>query len=26
MWLIMRKHAANQLEHDSLSLIGEHKH
>jgi LPLT family lysophospholipid transporter-like MFS transporter len=26
MWLIMRKHAANQLEHDSLALIGEHKH
>jgi LPLT family lysophospholipid transporter-like MFS transporter len=26
MWLIGRKHAANQLEHDSLALIGEHKH
>ncbi len=26
MYLIMRKHAANQLEHDSLALIGEHKH
>jgi MFS family permease len=26
MWLIMRKHAANQREHDSLALIGEHKH
>jgi MFS family permease len=26
MWLIKRKHAANQLEHDSLALIGEHKH
>jgi MFS family permease len=26
MWLIMRKHAANQAEHDSLALIGEHKH
>jgi LPLT family lysophospholipid transporter-like MFS transporter len=26
MWLIQRKHAANQLEHDSLALIGEHKH
>jgi LPLT family lysophospholipid transporter-like MFS transporter len=26
MYLIMRKHAANQKEHDSLALIGEHKH
>jgi LPLT family lysophospholipid transporter-like MFS transporter len=26
MFLIMRKHAANQREKDSLSLIGEHKH
>ncbi|HEX9171927.1 MAG TPA: lysophospholipid transporter LplT [Telluria sp.] len=26
MYLIMRRHAANQLEHDSLALIGEHKH
>jgi LPLT family lysophospholipid transporter-like MFS transporter len=26
IWLVMRKHAANQREHDSLSLIGEHKH
>ncbi len=26
MWMIMKKHAANQLEHDSLALIGEHKH
>jgi hypothetical protein len=26
MMLIMRKHAANQREHDSLSLIGEMKH
>ncbi|MDB5909736.1 MAG: lysophospholipid transporter LplT [Massilia sp.] len=26
MWLIMRTHAANQLKHDSLALIGEHKH
>jgi MFS transporter, LPLT family, lysophospholipid transporter len=26
MALAMRKHAANQREHDSLSLIGEHKH
>ncbi len=26
MYMIMRKHAANQDEHDSLALIGEHKH
>ncbi len=26
MMLAMRKHAANQRDHDSLSLIGEHKH
>ena len=26
MYVIMRKHAANQHEHDSLALIGEHKH
>jgi MFS family permease len=26
MYLIHRKHAANQREHDSLALIGEHKH
>jgi LPLT family lysophospholipid transporter-like MFS transporter len=26
MYFIMRRHAANQLEHDSLALIGEHKH
>ncbi|MES2129519.1 MAG: lysophospholipid transporter LplT [Pseudomonadota bacterium] len=26
MYWIMRRHAANQLEHDSLALIGEHKH
>jgi len=26
MALIMRRHAANQREHDSLSLIGEHRH
>jgi MFS family permease len=26
MFLIMRRHAANQREHDSLSLIGEHRH
>ncbi|MBC7500292.1 MAG: lysophospholipid transporter LplT [Herminiimonas sp.] len=26
MLLIMRRHAANQREHDSLALIGEHKH
>jgi hypothetical protein len=26
MYFIMRRHAANQAEHDSLALIGEHKH
>ncbi|RSZ59662.1 lysophospholipid transporter LplT [Massilia atriviolacea] len=26
MFLIMRKHKMNQAEHDSLALIGEHKH
>jgi hypothetical protein len=26
MYLIMRRHLANQAEHDSLALIGEHKH
>ncbi len=26
MWLVMRKHAANQREYDSLHLIGEQKH
>jgi hypothetical protein len=26
MFLIMRKHQMNQAEHDSLALIGEHKH
>jgi LPLT family lysophospholipid transporter-like MFS transporter len=26
MWLIGRRHAANQRIHDSLALIGEHKH
>jgi len=26
MWLIGRRHAANQCENDSLALIGEHKH
>lgn len=26
MWMIMRKHAANQREYDSLHLIGEEKH
>ncbi|WP_034302578.1 lysophospholipid transporter LplT [Herbaspirillum sp. RV1423] len=26
MFLIMRRHAANQRNHDSLALIGEHKH
>ncbi|MGZ8321410.1 MAG: lysophospholipid transporter LplT, partial [Telluria sp.] len=26
MFFIMKRHAANQKEHDSLALIGEHKH
>ena len=26
MWLVMRRHAANQAEYDSMHLIGEHKH
>jgi MFS family permease len=26
MYLIMRRHNANQAQHDSLALIGEHKH
>jgi tetrahydromethanopterin S-methyltransferase subunit E len=26
MWLIMKKHAANQREYDSLHLIGHQKH
>jgi MFS family permease len=26
MYLVMRRHAANQRVHDSLALIGEHKH
>jgi hypothetical protein len=26
MYLIQRRHAANQLEGDALALIGEHKH
>ncbi|MES2760461.1 MAG: lysophospholipid transporter LplT, partial [Pseudomonadota bacterium] len=26
MWAIKRRHAANQAVHDSLALIGEHKH
>jgi len=26
MFVVMRKHAANQREHDSLALIGEQKH
>ncbi len=26
MYMVMRKHAANQLEFDSVALIGEHKH
>ena len=26
MWLVIRRHAANQAEYDSMHLIGEHKH
>jgi hypothetical protein len=26
MWVVMRRHAANQREYDSLHLIGEQKH
>jgi len=26
MYLVMRRHAANQRTYDSLALIGEHKH
>ena len=26
MYLVMRRHAANQAQYDSLHLIGEHKH
>jgi LPLT family lysophospholipid transporter-like MFS transporter len=26
MYLVIRKHAANQREHDSLAMIGEHRH
>jgi len=26
MWLVMRRHASNQREYDSLHLIGEQKH
>ena len=26
MWLVMRRHAANQREYDSMHLIGEQKH
>jgi len=26
MYLVMRRHKANQTEYDSLHLIGEHKH
>jgi hypothetical protein len=26
MWLIIKRHAANQAEYDSMHLIGEHKH
>jgi len=26
MWMVMRRHAANQREYDSMHLIGEKKH
>ena len=26
MWLVIRRHARNQAEYDSMHLIGEHKH
>ena len=26
MWLVIKRHAANQAEYDSMHLIGEHKH
>ena len=26
MWLVMRRHAANQMEYDSLHLIGQGRH
>jgi hypothetical protein len=26
MWLVIKRHAANQAQYDSMHLIGEHKH
>jgi flagellar biosynthesis component FlhA len=26
MWLVIKRHARNQAEYDSMHLIGEHKH
>ena len=26
MWLVIKRHKANQAEYDSMHLIGEHKH
>jgi hypothetical protein len=26
MWMVIKRHAANQAEYDSMHLIGEHKH
>jgi MFS family permease len=26
MWMVIKRHAANQVEYDSMHLIGEHKH
>jgi len=26
MWLVIKRHAKNQAEYDSMHLIGEHKH
>ena len=26
MWMVIKRHAANQAEYDSMNLIGEHKH
>jgi hypothetical protein len=26
MWLVIKRHHANQAEYDSMHLIGEHKH
>jgi len=26
MWMVIKRHARNQAEYDSMHLIGEHKH